>query len=554
MIMPPESAKASPEAPAFQQHESRLWAYHAAILFASGLLVRIWLIHAYPVIFGGDSIVRLANRDRILLAYQLPLLQAGIHYLSLLSENPLLIRYGMALIGAVAGVGFYYMAVSLMGRATAFSCALFFVSSPFVLAYSVVPYQEILMLAALFFSFHFFFEENWSAASLCLGLACLTRYEAWLACPVLALAFAMKRRPHGRGLLKGCLLFGWAPLAWTAYHGGITPSGTFALETNLNAERLWRFVYLGWITVKNTPLPVLALAALGLWRFWKQGLLRAFRFQMLAAFLVLFLVSVLFSAHGERDQPDRFVTAREAHVLLAAVIVLAGLGLNRVRRYGTALVIASLLTGLFMADRMVARESSAPHFQLSHRMALYLDQHVLDDQQVAVLAKAIPQPLLGRFLEKAERQGGTAGRRKALEVLIDLDASPPDYQRILVHSRLGKDQLKSLSRLPLQAEDGLATPKTIEKTPSREEPAATDEAAQPLSEDRPANGPTLRESTPDWPDWVVVWSDFEPTNSAEAGLQRRLAGREPEHVLRRGPLSVAAYRLSRRKAGRASDN
>ena len=147
MSLPAPAAEVKPEpldpAGGFQP-------YHGVFVFLLDLGVRLWLIHAYPVVFGGDSIMRLANHDRILLAYQLPLLQLGVHYISLISENPLWIRYLMVLIGASAGLGFYLMTKELLGPNAAFYTALIFVTNPFVLAYSIVPYQEILMLGGLF--------------------------------------------------------------------------------------------------------------------------------------------------------------------------------------------------------------------------------------------------------------------------------------------------------------------------------------------------------------------------------------------------------------------
>jgi len=82
-------------------------AAHIALLLAAGLAVRLYLIYRYPIIFGGDTIARLAHPDHILLSHQLPLLQVAIHYLSAISSDPILVRYFMAVVGSVAGVGFY---------------------------------------------------------------------------------------------------------------------------------------------------------------------------------------------------------------------------------------------------------------------------------------------------------------------------------------------------------------------------------------------------------------------------------------------------------------
>lgn len=488
---------------------------HVLTILLLGFAVRLWLIHSYPLLFGADGVMRLAHSHQIVLAYQLPLLQAAIHALSLLSNDPLWVRYLMAGIGAVAGVGFYYLTASLLGSRIGFYAALLFVSNPFVLAYSIVPYQEILMLAGLFWGFYFFFKENWWGASLSLGLACLTRYEAWAACPVLVLAFAAQRGFSVRRLFQGAALFGWAPLAWMASNAGIAPAGTFVLDLGVNLERLWRYVYLGWITAKNTPIPALLLALFGFWRFWKQRMLRSPRYRMLLAFLVLFLLAVLVSAHGERDQPERFVTAREAHLLLAAVTVCAGLGLSRLQRFQMPVVVLSVVVGFFMADRFVARETADPHLQLAYQLAQFLDVSVAPDEHAVILAKPIPRELVAGFLRKNERRAGVEGRRRAVKLLRELDALPLDYLRTVVHSRLGKDQIHSLSTLPLEPGDD----------------------AHSMTLDRRSVLKT------DAPDWVAVWSDFAPSNEAESELQHAVRRNTPAETLQAGTLEVRVYRL-----------
>jgi hypothetical protein len=488
----------------------RLEPYYGVIVFCAGLGARLWLIHSFPVIFGGDSIVRLANKDRILLSYQLPLLQAVVHYLSALSTDPLAVRYFMACSGAAAGLAFYAMACSLLGRAAAFQTSLLFATSPFVIAFSIVPYQEILMLAGLFAAFYFGFGRKWVAAGFCLGLACLTRYEAWLACPVLAVAFLIEKGFRPAEAAKAALLFGWAPIGWMLFHGGLTPAGTFAAEASFSLQRFFRYAYLGWITVKNTPAPVLLLALFGAWIFWTRALFRERPYRLLACYLALFLAAVLLSAHGERDQPERFVTAREAHVLLAATVLMAGIGLQAVRRFRWTLALAGSVAGLWMAHRFVANETSQPPFALSYQTARYLDEHVVDGEQVVVLAQGVPADLLARYLDKAEQAGGSAARARALDVLLELDNSPPNYQRILVHSRLGKEQLRSIASLP----SGLV----------------------------PRAAKTAQADVPN-PAWIVLWSDFSPTNEVEEELRTKITGKRPQRVLEQNGLSAAIYGL-----------
>jgi hypothetical protein len=402
----------------------------------------------------------------------------------------------------------------MLSRASAFVAALFFVVNPFVLAYSIVPYQEILMLAGLLFAFHFFFAGKWLAASAALALACFTRYEAWAAVPVFLIAFVLRESPMLRSLIKATLLFAWAPLAWTLYHAGLAPPGAFVLDLALPLDRFWRYVYLSWITVKFTPPPVLLLAVAGLWCLWSQGLWRSRRYLMLAAFVVLFLAAILFSAHGDRDQPDRFVSARESHILLSAVALLAGLGLSRLPRFRVPVLILCAFWGIFLAHRFVASETADPKLRLSYDLALYLDQHVRNGERAVVLAKPVPAALFSDYLDKTTAHGGLAGRRRALENLRQLDISPPDYQRTLVHSRLGKQRLRSLSTPLLPPADEVVW----RSLPSPDSSAAPGEI-----------------------DWLAVWSDFEPANSVEARLLEWTSGRRPFYTLRHDSHSVRIY-------------
>src|SRR6476659_9352175 len=122
---------------------------NSAAVFISGLLLRLWLLHAYSIVFGGDTVLRLANRDHILLAYQLPMLQLLIYGISLVSHDLLPVRCLMALIGAAAGVGFYWMIRCFVSERNALIAALLFTMNPFLVEISIVPYQEPLMLAGL---------------------------------------------------------------------------------------------------------------------------------------------------------------------------------------------------------------------------------------------------------------------------------------------------------------------------------------------------------------------------------------------------------------------
>ncbi len=484
--------------------------YHAPVVFALGLFLRLWLIHTYPPVFGDDSVTRLFLHDRISIAHSLPALQASIFLLTKISDDIFAARAWMALIGAVAGVGCYYLAADLMGRSGGLVAALLFAVNPFLVAYSTVPYQEILMLTGLFFAFHFYFVERWVASSLSLGLACLARYEAWPACAVLAASYVLKHGISPMAGLRAAILFGWAPLAWVGWHGGLSPAGTYVLEVSPSPARLWRYVYLGWITAKFTHIPALLLAGAGGWLVFRQGLLLQSRFRVVAVFLALFLLSIVFSAHGDPRDQVRFVTAREAHLPISAVAVLAGLGWPRWQRLRWVLVAAGVLLGLWGSDRFLARETSQPRLQLATRVAGYLDRAVSSEQTALLLARPIPAEGVRAFLDRASRTGGEPNRRKAAEVLEQTGGTAPEFQRTAVHCRRARQRLRTL------------TSPAVSPARRREQIAAG------------------------LPDWIVLWSDFAPEDSEDARLREiAVANGPPAATFRADSMVVEIYRIRR---------
>lgn len=467
------------------------------------LLIRVWLIVAHPIVFGGDSVLRLMNRDRILLSYQLPLLQALLHAVSLVTDALIAYRLLMAVIGAVAAAGFFLMAEELLDRDSAFLAAILFSVSPFLVQLSIVPYQEVLELAGLFFAFVFFFRDRMSAASLSLGLACLTRYEAWAACPVLMVTYWTQHQRNLRSALRAVLLFGWAPLLWMAAHQSLSPAGTYVAETGVSLVRLWRYAYLGWITLKNVPPPIWLLAVAGCLEIVRTSAWRTIRFRSLASFGVLFLGAILFSAHGESPDPERFVTAREAHIPIAAAILLAGFAPFSRNLVWRAAAVIGFAWSIWDADRFIRRDTTAPNLQLSYRLAEYLDAAVDSSERAILLTKPVE---IESYLSKVERRGGKRALAEARRVLASVNATPPDYQRTVIHSRAAKDRFVSLS----------------------------------------ANVLASYEDTVDWPSdvtWVARWSDFQPRNRAEEELSRALDGLEPRIRLESGDRTILVYKL-----------
>ncbi|HEX9704762.1 MAG TPA: hypothetical protein VGA20_05910, partial [Gemmatimonadales bacterium] len=412
-------------------------------------------------------------------------------------------------LGAVAGVGFYFLMSDLVSRDTAFDAALLFTASPFILAHSVVPYQEILMLAGLGFAFHSAFVKRWPLASLCLGLACLTRYEAWLACPVLGLVYLRDSGWMGTALLRAAALFGWAPLAWIVYSGGLTPSGTHVLEASVNPERALRWAHLGVTTLRYSPVPVALLAVGGVWVVVKGRLWRRESLVMLAGFLGLFLLAILVTAPGIGQRPERMVTNREAHLMIVAVIVVAALCLEATPRFRHAITAVCVLVGLWMADTYVRRATAEPRVALSFRLGRYLEREVAAGERVAIIARATE---LEPYLAVVEQKSGPAAVRETVRLLDDLNMGrPPEFQRVRVHVRWGRERLVSYA------------------TPLLGRYAAADTSAGVSQVARP--------------DWVVLWSDVTPTNAVEAGVIDETRALVPRQVFEQYGVTVRVYSL-----------
>jgi hypothetical protein len=459
----------------------------AVFLIGFGLAASIILTN--PVIFGGDTLLRLMNRDHLLMGHQLPMLQVLIAAVTKISADPIWVRYLDAVISAIAGVGFFWMIRDLYGEQWAFPAALLFVSNPFFLALSTVPFQEMLMLAGLLLAFHFFYTEKWLAASLALAVACLTRYEAWAACPVLAVAYIWYKDRSVIGWLKAAALFGWMPVVWILAKHGLSSPGHFVIESSLTIWRLQRYVYLGWITVKNTQITVLLLAVVGAWRLYKNRALMDWRLVIQIAFVALFLISIPFSAHGVLPDPERYVTSREAAIPIYSVILISVVGLSKWPRWTWTIVAVSVVLGAIGGHLYVWRETSKPDHQLSYQLAKYLDSKMAAGERALILSRPITVDMLQGYLTKAQQTGGEEGLRQARLELQQADLRGTDYARTVVHSHLSRDRLLA-------------------------PPAGCGE-------------------------WVAVWSDYPDA-------ARELAGAQPVDVLRSGPMSVT---ILRRKCG-----
>lgn len=484
-----------------------------AVLLA-GLLVRIAFIHMHPAIYGGDAVARLMNADRILLAYQLPLLQLLIYCTNLVSSNPLLIRYLMSLIGAFAGAAFYLFSTTLLDRPAARLASLFFVFCPFLLVHSIVPYQEILMLLFLCLGLYWMlkrtsvppwtrggfkgvheieghtnpllspslskegepgFQPNTGWASLFLGLACLTRYEAWVITAAAGFYY-VRTRLNGRSPLsysrlaaKTIILFGWAPLLWMLVHRGVSPQGTYVLEGPVAWSRLWRIPYVTTMTLIHAGPIVCVLAILGLWSFRRRSLLKNPGIQMVLSAAALLLLSLVFSAHGVAPDPQRYVTDREAHWFVLFPFWAAALWLSEFKTpriawaqtssskpeaaltmqiaiYFLTLALA-VFWGMIQTDRYIKRLLTDQNLNLDYAVAQHLERNLPHGSKALVFAKPLPPSATQEYFDKVYLQGGAEALNVARRQLAELNVGPLDYSRVVVNTRCGRNQILDASKL-----------------------------------------------------------------------------------------------------------
>jgi hypothetical protein len=416
-------------------------AMRPALIFCCGLGLRLVLIAQFPLIFGGDPMVRMIQRDRILISHQLPLLQLIVFSIARVTHNYLITMIVMTLIGASVGVAFYMLARDVVQETPAVLAALMIATNPFLAGYSIVPFQESLMVALLLLAFHFQYVGKPWAASLCLGLACLTRYEAWAAVPVFVAVFVWRRGFSAANILRAVAIFGWAPLGWIVFQRGLAPAGSYVLESHITAARVMRWVYLGYISVKFTPLIVIGLGLFGLWIFWRDHYGKAH--WPLVAFIGLFGIALLFSAHGDLPDPERRIASREATLWIASLSLLAAIALDKLPRYRTVLAALGVVFGVWGSYRFARQEAADPHLVLSYRLAKFFDRALQPGERALILAPPWPREVFDFYLQRARETGGQAGYEAAVRSLLEADMSPPSYQRMLIHSKLDRSRFLS---------------------------------------------------------------------------------------------------------------
>ena len=397
----------------------------SALLLALGLAVRVPLVLAYPGVHGGDSVARLALSDRVVLAYQLPLPQLLVHFVRACAPDPLWTRLVFVAVGAAAAVALArvvgVLAGPFAGRASGVLAAL----HPLLVYYSLVPYQEGPMLLFLLLAAADLLAERDARAGVFLGLACLCRYEAWIAAALVIVA----RRARPAALLR----FGWAPMLWVLAWRGLSPAGSYVLDVDPMAGRLARLSFLlsKLREYSGTTLVVLALAGLlvAVWR-------RDSRWAWGGAYVACFTVMIVLAGH-EFPPGSGLVSERLAHVPAVACCALAGLALAaaaegrfaRTRMLAAALLIVAIGWPALRRARDQVREANRdPSLQLAVALAGSAADALRPGERLAVAAPPVPAAALDDYVRKIERVGGDAQRARALALSLTLRS--PDATRV----------------------------------------------------------------------------------------------------------------------------
>jgi hypothetical protein len=501
------------------------------VIFAAIAALHLAILQQYPIIYGGDTIIRLVNFPKILIGYQLPLFQVLLNYTLLAFYHPLAVWMLMALVSAAGASGLYALTLQLGGdRRAAWLAVVLYATHPFIVLYSRVPYQEPLLWAALAWGFYYLFRppstRNLVFSSVWIGVACLTRYEGWIGAAAAA-SYYICRTQESRGklrlrhLVQSAMLFAWAPILWLAWNRGFSPAGTYVLDWGAELARLYRPYFVVKSALWWTDSAVILMSLLGLALTWAN--VRAPKetkpHATLAGFSILFLGALIFSAHGIKPDPLRLVTEREAYVPIALLILYSGLGGSRLagelprtlarapRLRKGLLVLALVLIAALSLNRGIHRVAAAnedPEVKTSFEVAQFLSRK---QSSALILARPLPEDELRFHMDRAERSGGIKGREIALQMLREIETAPFDYQRILVFSWMGREKIldgDQLKQLDPSSREKFVRERQIE--------------------------------------YLVVFDDFVPAEDHELSL--RGEGRHPEIEIRNEKKGARIYRLT----------
>lgn len=323
-------------------------------IVAAAFGYRTFLLLYFPTVYSWDAFTRLLDPGRLLVRHWMPIPQVPIYFADLLGADIISVRLSYALIGtaAVALIGAF--ALRTQGPRAGLITMAIAATLPGFVIYTIVPYQEGVLLFLLF-AFLCLFKLDpsemspvaRSAAAAALGLACLCRYEAWIFAGLFALRPIAKRRVADLWIFAPSVFaIGWWLLILPTLdqtNPMAAPFETpFPESTEAAFAAMTKAIRLGFAGMQWVGLPLAALGACVAYR--RGGLLG----REILAFSVLIAALTLFRALYSAQATTRMTVLP---LVIATLYVPAGLGLlsewkpipHRMRRASEIVVVAALI-------------------------------------------------------------------------------------------------------------------------------------------------------------------------------------------------------------------
>jgi len=109
--------------------------------------------------------------------------------------------------------------------------------------------------------------------------------------------------------------------------------------------------------------------------------------------------------------------------------------------------------GVVQTDRYVKRLISDQNLILDYAVAQHLERNLSDGDKALVFAQPLPPNATRQYFDKVYFQGGAQALHVARQQLAAINSGPLDYSRIVVNTRLGKNQVLDASKLIVNASD-----------------------------------------------------------------------------------------------------
>jgi hypothetical protein len=280
--------------------------------------------------------------------------------------------------------------------------------------YSLVPYQEGLTVLFLLLGAGALARARVPlGGAVWLGLACLCRYEAWIAA---ALAAAVRWRRPARALA-----FLLVPLLWTFAHLGLGPRGTYVLDLDPAARSFSRLAFLLLKLREYSGDALLVLAALGIVAALRR---RDARWGWGAAYALAVIAVAAVGGHETPPGSGR-ISERMAHIPAAALCASAGLALataieaargrGRAVAQAAAAVVIAVLGWRWHAHlrAQVRQAASDPSLRLAVQVAALADRELPDGARVAVIGRPVPADAVEAYVRKVAASGGDVDAARA---------------------------------------------------------------------------------------------------------------------------------------------